>query len=148
MEIPENPFDPPASLDDESPEERAKRLVSKPATALIVLSSAHAVFDTIGLVNCVFLVIQRHPFAMPEVINYILLAMHFSSMIVISIGGAQLGYLKSRRWARVGVLLACVPMLTPFLILGVPFGIWSLMLLGDERIEAAWVCRKNTAEAI
>ncbi len=145
--MPENPFDALASLDDESPEERAKRLVFQPATALIVLSSIHAVFDTIGLVNCVFLVIQRHPFSTPEVINYIHFAMHFSSMIVISIGGAQLGYLKSRRWARVGALLACVAMLTPCLILGVPFGIWSLMLLGDERIGAAWMCQ-NTAEAL
>lgn len=134
----ENPFDPPASLDDESPGDRAKRLVSKPATALIILSSIHAVFDTIGLVNCVLLFIQRHPFSTPEVINYVLLAMHFSSMIVISIGAAQLGHLKSRRWARAGAILACVPMLTPFVVLGIPFGIWSLMLLGDEKIEVVW----------
>ncbi|MEM7558920.1 MAG: hypothetical protein AAF394_07340 [Planctomycetota bacterium] len=146
--MPENPFDPPASLDDESPEDRAKRLVSQPATALIILSSIHAVFDSIGLVNCVLLVLQRHPFSTPEVINYVLLAMHFSSMIVISIGAAQLGHLKSRCWARVGAVLACVPMLTPFLVVGITFGIWSLMLLGDAKIEAAWVERRNKAQAL
>ena len=139
--MPENPFDPPASMDDESPEERAKRLVSQPATALIILSSIHSVFDTIGLVNCVLLVIQQHPFSTPEVINYVLLAMHFSSMIVISVGAAQLGHLKSRRWARVGALLACIPMLTPFVVIGVPFGVWALALLGDEKIQSALMRR-------
>ncbi len=59
-------------------------------------------------------------------------------LIVISIGAAKLGFLESYRMARVGSILACVPFLTPFIWLGIPFGIWALRLLADPKVRGAF----------
>ena len=47
-----------------------------------------------------------------------------------------MGHLKSFRMARIAAALSCIPGLTPFFILDIPFGIWSLVLLRDATIRS------------
>ncbi len=52
--------------------------------------------------------------------------LQFFSLIAVAVGAAKMGHLESRKMGLVGATLACVPGLSPFLLLGIPFGVWSL----------------------
>lgn len=61
--------------------------------------------------------------------------------MLIAISGAKLGFIESLTVARLGAWLACVTYITPFKIVGVPFGILSLRLLTEPSVRAAFVDR-------
>lgn len=115
----------------------AKRRLARPAAAIIVMASVHAVFDVIYLVGYVISVSQDPRFAAPMDQAFLvvcLLMVH----ILQSIGGAKLGHLESRRLAYVGAVLAVIPFLSPLYVLGIPFGIWALVLLRQPEIKLAF----------
>ncbi|MEO9591282.1 hypothetical protein [Rhodopirellula bahusiensis] len=133
-----NPYRPPqsdASLDLRH--QAVRKRVSRPATALLIMSSIHAVLVTIHLVSAGFVYYQQLGSGI-SLIATGTAAAQLVSMIVISIGAAKLGFLESYRMARIGSILACIPLLTPFVWLGIPFGIWALRLLRDPEIRKAF----------
>ncbi len=101
------------------------------------MSSIHAVIVTIHLVSTVFVYFQRLGSGIPITLAAIAAA-QLVGLIVISIGAAKLGFLESYRMARVGSILACIPFVTPFIWLGIPFGIWALRLLADSDVRRAF----------
>ena len=50
-------------------------------------------------------------------------------------GAWNLQKLKSFPLAMTGAIIACIPCCGPCLLLGIPFGIWALVLLNDARIR-------------
>jgi hypothetical protein len=62
----------------------------------------------------------------------------FSTQIVIAIGAAKMGFLESYAMGRTTAILACIPFVTPFVFIGIPFGVWSLKLLADPEIVRAF----------
>ena len=44
--------------------------------------------------------------------------------------------LNNSMLAYAGCILACIPCFSPCLILGIPFGIWGLIAMADERVSA------------
>ncbi len=62
-------------------------------------------------------------------------------LTLIAIGSAKMGHLESYKLGRFAGILACIPMVSPFIILGIPFGIWSLRLLGRDEIKTAFNSR-------
>ena len=64
-------------------------------------------------------------------------------LIVVSnvgtvIGAQQMLSLKNRMLAYAGCILACIPCFSPCLILGIPFGIWGLIAMADERVKRSF----------
>ncbi len=102
------------------------------------MASIHAVIVTIHLVSAGFVYYQQQLGSGISLLATGIAAGQLTSMIVISIGAAKLGFLESYRMARVGSILACIPLLTPFVWLGIPFGIWALRLLRDPEIRGAF----------
>ncbi len=111
------------------------------------MASIHAVFVTIHLVSAGFVYFQR----LGSGISFLLTglaAAQLIGLIVISVGAAKLGFLESYRMARVGSILACIPFVTPFIWLGIPFGIWALRLLADSEVRGAFPDRLELNEGI
>ena len=134
-----NPYEPPIINDAKAvdPRDAIRARVSRPATALIIMASIQSVFVAIYLVSAVFVVLNG--WGVPEVIvGFTLASIQFIGLVLIAIGGAKLGFLESYRLARLGALLACVPLITPFMIAGIPFGIWSLRLLSEPVVRASF----------
>lgn len=136
----ENPYAPPIESSLSSEEdliESAKLRLSRPATALIIMSSIHSVFLAIPLISVFF--VSWHAFSDP---SYLFLlgmnAVQFAALIFIAIGGAKMGFLESSLLAKIGAYLACIPFISPFVVLGIPFGIWSLWLLRQPEIRTAF----------
>ena len=105
------------------------------------MSSIQSVFVSIPLVSALIVLLQgRLPVEL--LLPLALYGLQFIALLVIAIGAAKMGFLKSHTMARLAAILACVPFVSPFVILGIPFGIWSLKLLADPMIKHAF---QNTA---
>jgi hypothetical protein len=55
--------------------------------------------------------------------------------VMIIIGAISMLQLKSYRNAQAAAVMALIPICTPCFILGIPFGIWSLILLNREDVK-------------
>jgi hypothetical protein len=117
--------------------EAIKARVSRPATALIIMASIQSVFVAIYLVSAVVIVVRGGSVA-DDIIGLAVGCVQFICLILIAIGAAKLAFLESHRLARVGSLLACIPFITPFMLVGIPFGVWALRLLADPTIRGAF----------
>lgn len=134
-----NPYAPPsgdATLHVET-REGIKARVSRPATALIVMASIQSVFVAIYLVSAVVVLAQGGSVS-DDAVGLAIGSLQFVCLILIAVGAAKLGFLESHRLARLGSSLACIPFITPFVIVGIPFGIWSLRLLADPDVRGAF----------
>ncbi|MFM8573452.1 MAG: hypothetical protein ACKOAU_17780 [Pirellula sp.] len=134
----ENPFEPPVGETGgriDSTEE-IRRRVSRPGTALLIMGSIHAVFPTIGVIH-VLLFGSYMPWDV-FLINLLTNSGVAIGAVLISIGGAKMAFLESYKMARLGAILACIPVISPFILWGIPFGIWALVLLRDPAVKAAF----------
>jgi len=57
------------------------------------------------------------------------------SSILIFAGALKMKGLQSRGWARASAILAMIPCVSGCCLLGLPFGIWALMVLGNEEVK-------------
>ena len=135
----DNPFAPPSQTEAiELSLDAIKVRASRPATALIIMSSIHAVFVSIAFVESAISLMGGGGFVWDDSIELLIATIQLPSLIMIAIGAAKLGFLQSYRLAKIGALLSCIPIITPFLLLGIPFGIWALLLLADPRVRNAF----------
>jgi len=132
-----NPYSPPMyhSTLEHDPKSDVRARAARPATALIIMSSVHSVFVVIYLVS----VISFRDLSLAQnAISLGIGCLQLAALLLIAIGGAKMGFLESLAMARLGAILACIPFATPFIILGLPFGIWSLRLLSDPIVQASF----------
>jgi hypothetical protein len=136
----DNPYEPPVgefgpdSADpDFADRERIRRRVSRPGTALLIMGSIYSVFPAIYLGGLPRVLVHRVP-----VEEFLVVAAFFFTAIVIAVGGAKMAFMESYSMARIGAALACIPLISPFVVWGIPFGIWALIVLNDPKVKAAF----------
>jgi hypothetical protein len=64
-------------------------------------------------------------------------AMMVANSIILA-GALRMRNLRSRGLARGACILALIPCLGPCFVLGIPFGIWGLVVLKDPQVSAAF----------
>jgi hypothetical protein len=133
-----NPYSPPASDLVPEPDGRAKikARLARPATALIVMASIHSAMLSLIFVPAALTVLQGG--SINDFLNFCISGFQLTMLIIIAVGAAKMGYLESLLMARIGAFLACLPFVSPFIILGIPFGIWSLKLLSETAVQDAF----------
>ena len=57
---------------------------------------------------------------------------------VILIGALKMKRLQSHNWAMASSIIAMIPCISPCCILGLPFGIWGLVVLGQPEMKNAF----------
>jgi len=143
-----NPYEPPAgnSKSRYEPEkqtyEQIRRRVSRPGTALMIMASIWSVFPAIALVSMVWEIAVGGLSFKRIVPSFIVMGSYFACLLVIAIGGAKMAFMESYQTARYGALLSCIPVISPFIVWGIPFGIWALVLLFDPEVKAAFDAKK------
>ncbi len=65
--------------------------------------------------------------------------------ILILFGAVKMLKLKSIGWARTAAILAMIPMISGCCVLGLVFGIWSLILLAKPEVKAAFAAKSKPA---
>jgi predicted PurR-regulated permease PerM len=56
----------------------------------------------------------------------------------ILFGALKMMHLQSYGWAMAAAILAVIPCLSPCCCLGIPFGIWALVVLSKPEVKAAF----------
>jgi len=123
--------------------------VAGPATALIVFGILGIVLGVIGLglafLGVSFLALEPRrvaPDAEEAVVQLILSGFQAVIGVVVSIliliGGIKMRRLESQGWATAAAVMAMIPCISPCCLLGLPFGIWALVTMGDPQVKSAF----------
>lgn len=138
-----NPYEPPISdtssfaESDEPSLLKVSPRVSRPGTWLMIMASVFSVFPAIYLVSSCVMVPSLGIGSIISLSSLAALA-HFACSLMISIGGAKMAFMESYSLARLGAVLACVPIISPFFVWGIPFGVWALVVLNDPKVQAGF----------
>ena len=131
--------------------EIARRRVWIPAVGLLIAGVIDCLSSAGAVVGTIVVLIQKGfsgrliGFLPGSAQLVIVVAMAAHAIIVVS-GAWNLMQLRSRRLAMIGSILAILPF-SPGAVIGLPMGIWALMVMARKRVKAAFG-RKKTEAAI
>ena len=108
----------------------------------MTMASIWSVFPAFALVSMVLELAVGGLSFKRIVPSFIVMGSYFACLLVIAIGGAKMAFMESYQMARYGALLSCIPVISPFVVWGIPFGIWALVLLYDPQVKAAFEAKK------
>lgn len=136
-----NPYAPPPQPTREvgAPVD-VRSLTQPPAICLVVTSAMWAMYlllATLVQTPRVIVLLQEESwqFALPQVIGaYIPLPW----ILFVLWGSIQMLRMRSYRWARVAAWLALAPACGPCGLLGIPLGIWAIVVLRRPQVRAAF----------
>lgn len=135
-----NPYESPAAVEELTPEQlhaiRRKQLqlwLAVPALAFIVLGlvqGASAFALTVAFLS------QQLPARDPDLFWMTLLILSDGLfMLAVVWAGYRMHQLRSLVYVRGISLACCIPILSPFCLLGIPFAMWALIILSQRRAE-------------
>jgi hypothetical protein len=58
--------------------------------------------------------------------------------VIVLIGAVNMLKLSSYQFARAAAIIAVVPLCTPLCVVGIPFGIWAIVVLSRAGVEEAF----------
>jgi tRNA A-37 threonylcarbamoyl transferase component Bud32 len=131
--------------------ESVRQRVWIPAVGLLIAGVVDCLSSAGAVVGTIILLVQKGfsgrflGFLPGSAQLVIVVAVAARAVIVVS-GAWNLMQLRSRRTAIVGSVLAMLPF-SPGAIIGLPMGIWALMVMARKRVKAAFG-RKKTEAAI
>jgi hypothetical protein len=122
--------------------------VSGPAIGLIIAVSLSLGLLMLGLIFSVWLLVSGVANDLPEPIGMtketqisiriaINVLVQFVNVFVL-FGAVRMKRLRSLNLARTACVLAMVPCFGPCCLLGLPFGIWGLVVLSDTNVQQAF----------
>jgi len=130
----------------------ARSRVSGPATGLLVTGIIGIVFQAAGLIlnltGIGFGAVPANPQGAPIDPNMMAMFQGTTAIvaaivgcvigIVIIFGAMKMKNLESYGLAMTSSILALIPCISPCCLLGLPFGIWALVVLSDAQIKQAF----------
>ncbi len=150
---PENPYQSPTQY---GPAEQmpfapsaayASSRVAGPAIALIVTGALGitlqvvnfaGTFLQIGMMGAGRGAMQPFPMAVPMGVMAVQYAVPFIMGIVVILGAIKMKNLQSYGFAMAAAIIAMIPCVGPCCLLGLPFGVWALVVLCDDQVKAAF----------
>ncbi len=130
MQDPVNPYEPPATLgSDNAPPATAVNPLLIPAVALLIMALPTLV---------VFLITTTIILARPHGDDLTPLPFHLAGLcaqIAVIFGAVKMLRMRGYTAALIAAVIACIPLCTPCLIFGIPFGIWAIIELRDKRVR-------------
>lgn len=142
-----NPYSSPSHTP--SPHE-AKSAVAGPAIALMVISAVAVVLGVLGLMGDAFLLLSGAVEQLEEmndssVSKYTTITVRIiwgAALVLASAyvfyGALQMKQLTNYTAARTAAMISVVPCLGPCCFLGIPFGIWALVVLSKPEMRDAF----------
>ncbi len=141
------PGEEPEPIDTVEPTAEAKR-VAGPAIGLMAISIISIVMLLLGLgINLYLLATGQADGVVPEsgvsVAGILKIRIAFGVLTLfanaaILQGAIQMRRLTGYKQAESTCMLALVPCCSPCLVLGIPFGIWGLLVLSDPQVKQAF----------
>ena len=139
----------PAFRSSADPRARAEQLVAGPAICLMVTAGLGLLFGLIGLTSSLFFPgqVPSMPGLDPDVVHFIekfaygpiaigtkIIGIAISALILV--GGIRMQKLTSHGLSLAVAIIAMIPCLSPCCLLGIPFGIWALIVLSKPEVKS------------
>jgi hypothetical protein len=128
--------------------ESARRRVAGPALGLIIICSISLATLFLSFVFSLWLLVSgvaeelSQPAMMSKeaqiIIRLVWNVLMQAVNIVILIGAARMKGLRNHSHSTTACILSLIPCIGPCLVLGIPFGIWGLVVLKDPAVQAAF----------
>ena len=121
--------------------------ISAPATALIITGILGISLQMIGILLCmaqmgVGVGVARGPDKFPLLLgsgmNLVFGVIGLAVSVVVIVGATKMKNLEHYTLAVTSAILAVIPCTSPCCLLGIPFGIWALVVLNDSSVKAAF----------
>jgi hypothetical protein len=124
----------------------ARDRVASPATALLVLAGIALALQLVALPINILQLNGAVPFGQPAGVPFALEpAVGVGSSVVgillaavVIVGAVRMRNLESYGLAMAAAVITLIPCTSPCCLLGLPFGIWALVVLSDDRVKAAF----------
>lgn len=121
----------------------ARAKVSGPAIVLITLSALTVGLLVLALIVDVWLIASGLAAQAGQEDSAIFVRIVWSLLMlgangVILVGALRMKDLRSRALCQAACILALIPCLGPSFILGIPFGIWGLIVLNDPAVAQSF----------
>jgi hypothetical protein len=141
------------SPSEPDPREAAYRKILGPAVALIVTAGIGMLLSLLSIAMSVFQVrlmsmipardesIEQALFSTPlfmGIFNIVPSLLGIGIGAVIIFGCVKMMRLENRGLAYAVCIMAMIPCVSPCCILGLPFGIWALVMLSDNDVKSAF----------
>lgn len=124
------------ATDAQSTAKEARRSLAIPATVLLVTATPVVVTTPLRLIDMWIHpedpLLQLVPWSVLVIVHALLLLVH----LLITVGSVNMLLMRSYKLARIGAIAACVPMFTTCTVIGVPFGIWALVVLSRTNVRS------------
>lgn len=140
---PLNPYESPRNHEGQPPEleqsqnlarQRAEKLLNPPSIGLMLTATIHllllalALANRQALMNAIELLTGELPLrSQADIFRMLLVGSAVSVAVIVT--GFRMRQLQSLRDSRVVAILCCVPMFSPLMFVGIPFGLWVLAVL-------------------
>jgi hypothetical protein len=139
----DNPYQSPMSpayLGPSQADPFAKQRVAGPATALIVTAVLGLIQNVLALLMTAVIAFGLPPNGNVEdaIPLFIISIIGVPGGILMLIAALKMKKLESYGLAMAGAILGMIPYLSPCCLLGLPFGIWALVVLADSSVKAAF----------
>ena len=143
-----NPYASPAILENaRSQRVDGLRYLRPPALGLLIISALTAIGGMcfLPLLTVAILVQLLSPpgarARLPNIEAFLLIP-NFLASYPMLVGAWYMRQGKNYRWAYASAVLACIPILTPFVYFGIPLGIWALVVLHRRDVREAFAHNK------
>lgn len=145
-----NPYQSSSSYIPPNPQQVVLSMVRAPAVALIVVSTIAILFGVMGLAMDVFMIASGMADRLDQMkqgglSEYTTIAIRsiWGLFLLIAAGFVLFGAIKMHSLrnystARAAAIVAMIPLLGPCCLLGIPFGIWALVILLKPEVKNAF----------
>ncbi|HET6882557.1 MAG TPA: hypothetical protein VFI31_20490 [Pirellulales bacterium] len=137
----DNPYSPPAAENGGNPIASGRVRLVPVAIALLFVSTLWAILALSGIGFFLWAAAaadEDRERRTQQLMYASYLAVEVIYCVVLVSGGFSMIGRGSYTWAVVVSCLACVPCLSPFYAVGIPIGIWALVVLRRAEVKAAF----------
>ena len=140
-----NPYESPAKVPpanpftDSAPQPTVDKRIEQPATLLLSISALTAGMHLLGGGMNFYRLHSSGELSTSEILTIVagnIICFLFN--LLIAFGALRALQFRSLPWVRAAAIMSLIPLLTPCVLLGIPLGIWMLVLLRRPEVKAAF----------
>ncbi len=139
---PANPYASPApapgGFSPAQGRDQAREQLKIPAIILIVLGVLWIIWRVVDFILCFFLVQQGAPLTGQMTVGLVSDVIAVILNIAVIIGAVCMLKMNSRAGAWAGAIASVIPCVGPCCLLGIPFGIWAMVIMSKPEVAQAF----------
>ncbi len=112
--------------------------IKAPAIALMVVSILGLVVGSLGLIFDVFLIAVQGIATLELIVRSLWGVLLLISAAFVLFGAIKMKNMKDYGIARAAAIVAIIPFVGPCCLIGIPFGIWAVIVLSKPHVRAAF----------